>query len=170
LADEPENDGPGRLEARPADSSVAHSAEPGQLSEAPSEAELVAAFESHSGPLPNRHWFEAIERLHPGATEMIVKDYTDEREHQRQMQKEALRVDEGSLAAFSDYQLLRLKIVGTLAAFFALSGLALIVFDKPIYGFVLLVAEIGGVVLAFFGRRRKLDDGVENAESIDGPV
>jgi hypothetical protein len=48
--------------------------------------------------------------------------------------------------------------------------LALIVFDKPIYGFVLLVAEIAGVVLAFFGRRRELDDGAETAESIDGPI
>jgi hypothetical protein len=136
----------------------------------PSEAELVAAFESHSGPLPNRQWFEAIERLHPGATGMIIKDYTDERQHQRAMQMEALRVDQGSLDAFSRYQLLRLKIVGALAAFFAISGLALILFDKPIYGFVLLIGEIAAVVLAFFGRRRKADDGPDSGESETGPI
>jgi uncharacterized membrane protein len=169
LAEEPEIDRPDELEARPVDS-LEEAPNPGQPNETSTKAELVAAFESHSGPLPNRQWFEAIESLHPGTTEMIIKDYADEREHQRQMQREALRVDEGSLNAFSDYQLLRLKIVGFLAAFFALSGLALIIFDKPIYGFVLLVAEIAGVVLAFFGRRRQLDDDAEDAESIDDPI
>lgn len=86
------------------------------------------------------------------------------------MQEEALRIDKASLKAFSDYQLLRLGIVGFLAAFLALASLALIVFDKPIYGFVLLVAEIGGVVLAFFGRRQQADNGAEDTESIDSPI
>lgn len=81
-----------------------------------------------------------------------------------------MTIDKASLKAFSDYQLLRLRIVGFLAAFLALAGLALIVFDKPIYGFVLLVAEIAGVVLAFFGRRQQADNGAEDTESIDSPI
>lgn len=170
MADEPESNDAGELEAQPPDS-VDEVIGPDQLEGSPqSKAELIAAFESHSGPLPNRHWFEAIERLQPGTTAMIVKDYTDEREHQRQMQKEALRVDEASLDAFAGYQLVRLKIVGALAAFIALSGLALIVFDKPIYGFVLLIGEIAGVVLAFFSRRRNAEEGSEDGDSETGPI
>jgi hypothetical protein len=167
--DEPEGNDLGELEARFPDS--VGEVEPGQLEGLPeSEAEFVAAFESHSGPLPNRQWFEAVERIHPGATAMIIKDYTDERAHQRQMQMEALRVDEGSLGAFARYQLVRLGIVGALAALFALSGFALIVFDKPIYGFVLLVGEIAAVALAFFGRRRDADDGTEGEGLEAGPI
>ncbi len=169
MAEGPETDRPDELEARSVDS-VEEAGSPGQPNETSTKAELVSAFESHSGPLPNRQWFEAIESLYPGTTEIIAKDYADEREHQRRLQAEALKIDEGSLKAFSDYQLLRLRIVGLLAGFLALAGLALIVFDKPIYGFVLLVAEIAGVVLAFFGRRQQIDNGAESAESIDSPI
>ncbi len=166
MAEEPEIDRTDELEPRSVDS-LEEADDPGQPNETSTKAELVAAFESHSGPLPNRQWFEAIETLYPGTTEIIVKDYADERDHQRRMQEEALTIDNASLKAFSDYQLLRLRIVGFLAAFLALAGLALIVFDKPIYGFVLLVA---GVVLAFFGRRQQVDNGAEDTESIDSPT
>jgi len=124
----------------------------------PEEAELIAAFEAHSGPLPNAQWFGALEQIQPGVTDAIVRDYTDERSHQRTMQKEALRIDESSLNQFSRYQLARLLIAGGLAAFLAIAGVALIFFDQPIAGFVLLVAEIAGLVLAFFGRQQTVDE------------
>ena len=129
-----------------------------------SEAELVAAWEAHSGPLPNARWFEALEQIQPGVTEAIVRDYTEEREHQRRMQAEALRIDEQSLGQFSRYQFARLLIAGGIAAFLAIAGVALIFFHEPIAGFILLVAEITGLVLAFLGRRRDIDDGADEDE------
>jgi hypothetical protein len=35
----------------------------------------------HSGPLPDEQWFQAVEPLHRGATEMLLTDYRNQREH-----------------------------------------------------------------------------------------
>jgi hypothetical protein len=124
---------------------------------------------SHSGPLPGIPWFEAVERLAPGSAEKIVDDFTEERKHQRALQKEALIIDARNLDAFSTYQRLRLVIVGLLAGFIAIAGVALILLDKEVYGLVLLVGEIAGMVLAFFGRRKSVEEGADS-EDIEGPL
>lgn len=51
-----------------------------------------------------------------------------------------------------------------MAGFLALAGVALIFFDKPVYGFVLLAAEIAAIVAAFFGRRRFDDEHQEESQ------
>lgn len=124
---------------------------------------------SHSGPLPGIPWFEAVERLAPGSTEKIVDDFTEQRVHQRALQREALQIDAKNLDAFSGYQYLRLVIVGLLAGFIAIAGVALILLDKEIYGLVLLVGEIAAMVLAFFGRRQSVEDGADS-EGVEGPL
>jgi hypothetical protein len=164
LAENQENEG--EIEPRAPDR-----ADDEQLEAFPlTDHELVAAYEAHSGPLPNRQWFAGVERLHQGATAEIIKDYTDERQHQRVMQQKALEVDQSSLDAFAAYQLTRLRIVGSLAALIAIAGVALIFADKPLAGFVLLIGEIAGMVLAFFGRRKEVDDGAEDPDSEIGPI
>jgi hypothetical protein len=124
---------------------------------------------SHSGPLPGVPWFETVERLAPGSTEKIIDDFTEQRKHQRELQREALRIDAKNLDAFSGYQHLRLVIVGLLAGFIAVAGVVLILLDKEVYGLVLLVGEIAAMVLAFFGRRRSIEDGAD-FEGVDGPI
>jgi hypothetical protein len=124
---------------------------------------------THSGPLPGIPWFEAVERLAPGSTEKIVDDFAEQRKHQRVLQKEALQIDAKNLDAFSGYQHLRLVIVGLLAGFIAVAGVALILLDKEIYGLVLLVGEIAAMVLAFFGSRQNVENGADS-EEVEGPL
>jgi hypothetical protein len=120
-----------------------------------SEAEFVAAaFEAHSGPMPSQRWLEAAEKLHPGATKIILEDFQAERDHQRDIQVKSLQLDQENLKEFSGYQRLRLLIVGGLAGFLAVAGVALIFSGKPVSGFVLLASEIAAIVAAFFGSRR----------------
>jgi hypothetical protein len=121
----------------------------------PSDPEFVTAYEQHSGPMPGHRWLEKVEALHPGATELMLNDFAEERQHQRMLQAKAVELDDRNLQAFSEYQTLRLKIAGAVAVFFAVAGLALIFFNKPIQGFVLLVSEIAVLVLALYGRRAK---------------
>jgi hypothetical protein len=139
--------------------------------DADSEGGLSAEYMeySHSGPLPGIPWFEAVERLAPGSTEKIVDDFTEQRKHQRALQDEALRIDAKNLDAFSAYQHLRLVIVGLLAGFIAIAGVALILLDKEMYGLVLLVGEIAAMVLAFFGRRQSAEQGAES-DRVEGPL
>jgi hypothetical protein len=120
-----------------------------------SETEFVAAaFEAHSGPMPSQRWLEAAEKLHPGATKIILDDFQAERVHQRDIQTKSLQLDQENLREFSGYQRLRLIIVGGLAGFLAVAGVALIASGKPVSGFVLLAGEIAAIVAAFFGSRR----------------
>jgi len=119
-----------------------------------SEAEVqpgvfAAQYRAHSGPLPDQAWFAGLEAIHPGATEIILRDFTEERQHQRRMQEQAFGLDSKVFAEFSRYQKTRLWIAGGLAFFLAVAGLALILLDKAVYGFVLLIAEITGLVGAF---------------------
>jgi hypothetical protein len=107
--------------------------------------------------------------LPPGSAEKIIDDFTEQQKHQRKMQREALQIDAENLAAFSGYQHLRLVIVGLLAGFIAIAGVALILLDKEVYGLVLLVGEIAAMILAFFGRRQSIEDGADS-ESVERPV
>lgn len=135
------------------------------------QLQIYQEFSSHSGPLPAASWLEAAEKLHPGATKEIVQDYTAERAHQRKLKDKAVELDGRSLETFVSYQRLRLLVAAALALFIAAGGLALIFAGKPEAGFVLLVAEIATLVLAFYGiSRRKGPDYEEPPEESDESI
>lgn len=110
---------------------------------------FAAQYKAHSGPLPDQDWFAGLEAIHPGSTEIILRDFTEERQHQRRMQERAFGLDREVFSEFSRYQKTRLWIAGGLALFLAAGGLALILLDKAIYGFILLIIEITGLVGVF---------------------
>jgi hypothetical protein len=110
---------------------------------------FAARYKAHSGPLPDQDWFAGLEEIHPGATEIVLRDFTEEREHQRRMQEKAFGLDREVFSAFSSYQESRLRIAGGLALFLAAGGLALVLLDRAVYGFVLLIAEITGLMGVF---------------------
>lgn len=110
---------------------------------------FAAQYKTHSGPLPDQEWFAGLEAIHPGATEIILRDFTEERQHQRRMQERAFGLDTEVFSEFSRYQKTRLWIAGGLALFLAAGGLALILLDKAVYGFILLIAEITSLAAVF---------------------
>ncbi|HEY6730839.1 MAG TPA: hypothetical protein VI039_07435 [Solirubrobacterales bacterium] len=114
--------------------------------------------------MPSVEWFTAVERLHPGATELILHDFVEERHHQRAMQKEVLTLDASLSREVVNFQNRRIGVAGALALFLALCGLALILLDRALYGFVLLVAEIATLVGVFTAQRVRAIEAVE-AES-----
>lgn len=133
-------------------------------------AEVTTRIESsyeHSGPLPSQHWLRDVEQLRPGATDLILQEYEEQQRHRRSMEVEVLDFDRRSLQAFTNYQLLQLGIAGLLATLLAAAGLALILLDKPITGFILLIGEIGALVLAFYGRQASDDPAGDGAEQPD---
>jgi uncharacterized membrane protein len=135
--------------------------------EQPSEGVFAAQYKSHSGPLPDHDWFAGLEVIHPGATEIILRDFTEERVHQRKMQEKAIDLDTQVFLEFSRYQRSRLWMAGGLALFLAAGGLALIFFDKAIYGFVLLVSEIAVLAGVFFARRASEEDDLDDLDDED---
>jgi len=84
---------------------------------------------------------------------MILTDFTEERQHQREMQRKALELDAVVVKDFGGYQRSRLWIAGGLAFFLAICGLVLILLDKAVYGFVLLVGEIATLIGVFLVQR-----------------
>lgn len=128
---------------------------------------MVLSQYEHSGPLPDEHWFQTVEQLHPGATEMLLTDYRDQREHSRDMEKRSLALDDKTLSGFIRYQMNRLWIAGSLAGLVAVAGIVLIAVGLPIVGLIFLVAEIAALVAAFFGMRRSSDPPSEDAGSAD---
>lgn len=110
---------------------------------------FAAQYKAHSGPLPDQDWFAGMEAIHPGATEIILRDFTEERQHQRRMQERAFGLDTQVFSEFSRYQKARLWIAGGLALFIAAGGLALVLLDKAVYGFILLIAEIASLAAVF---------------------
>lgn len=119
---------------------------------------FAAEYRSHSGPLPSKEWLAEVEALHPGSTEIILKDFADERQHQRFMQMKAMDLDSRVVQDFTRYQMQRLWMAGALALFLATAGIALILLDKEIYGFVLLIAEVAGLLGVFFANRDSDED------------
>jgi len=86
---------------------------------------------------------------------MLLTDYRDQREHAREMEKRSLELDDRNLSGFLRYQMTQLWIAGGLAALVAVAGIVLIAVGLPIVGLIFLVAEIAGLVAAFFGVRRR---------------
>lgn len=123
------------------------------------EAQIITSISSHEGPLPSKDWFEGVEALAPGATDLILRDYEKERAHQREIQKEAIQVDKQALSDFSRYQTLRLAVVGVIAIIFAAGGVACVLAGKSIAGLAILATELAGLVYAFFERRRRRNGG-----------
>jgi len=136
----------GDLERRAAEVEAASS---GDTEGEPQAGVFAAQYKAHSGPLPDQEWFAGLEAIHPGATEFILRDFAEDRQHQRRMQERAFRLDTEVFSEFSSYQKTRLWIAGGLALFLAAGGLALILLDKAVYGFVLLIAEIAGLAGVF---------------------
>lgn len=132
----------------------------------PPEGVFAAQYKSHSGPLPDQEWFAGLEAIHPGATEIILRDFTEERTHQRKMQEKAIDLDAHVFSEFSRYQRARLWTAGGLALFLAAGGLALIFFDKAIYGFILLVSEIAVLAAVFLARKISEADELEDDEEL----
>lgn len=120
---------------------------------------FAARYRAHSGPLPDQEWFARLEAIHPGATEIVLRDFTEERQHQRRMQEKAFGLDSDVFSEFSRYQKTQLLVAGGLVLFLAAGGLSLILLDKAVYGFVLLIAEITGLVAVFLvGKVISADD------------
>jgi uncharacterized membrane protein len=137
----PDDRGQEELERRAAEVEAAPDADLGR-SETQEAGLFAAQYKAHSGPLPDQDWFAGVEAIHPGAAEVILRDFAEERQHQRHMQERAFGLDREVFSEFSHYQKTRLWIAGGLALFLAAGGLALILLDKAVYGFILLIGEI----------------------------
>jgi uncharacterized membrane protein len=124
----------------------------------PDGAFLAAEYKSHSGPLPGDDWLANVEKIRPGATDMILRDFEQEREHQRDMQRKAIEIDARAVRDFGLYQNRRLLLAGGFAFFLAACGLVLILLDKAVLGFVLLVGEIATLVGVFLAQRASPDE------------
>jgi hypothetical protein len=133
---------------------------------------LTAEHRTHIGPLPDQDWLSAVEAIHPGATAIILRDYTEEHQHQRRVEEREIGLDAESFSAFNRYQRSRLWVAGGIAVFLASGGLALMLLDKAIYGFVLLIAEITSLAAVFLVLEAMADDGLDelDAEESGGPL
>lgn len=83
------------------------------------------------------------------------------------MQERAFGLDKEVFSEFSSYQKTRLWIAGGLALFLATGGLALILLDKAVYGFVLLTAEIASLAAVFLVGRAIDDDGLDDLDDLN---
>src|SRR4051794_32516875 len=95
-----------------------------QLSRSSDRTVLAAQIRSHSGPLPSPEWLAEMEELHPGAVEMILRDFTEERRHLREMQRKEIKLNTTVAQDLGRYQSRRLLIAGGLAFFLVACGLA----------------------------------------------
>lgn len=124
----------------------------------PDRIVLAAQIMSHSGPLPSPEWLAEMEELHPGAVEMILRDFTEERQHLREMQRKGVELNATVARDLGSYQNRRLLVAGGLSFFLATCGLVLILLDRALYGFVLLVAEISTLVAVILAQRAWPED------------
>ncbi len=83
------------------------------------------------------------------------------------MQERAFKLDTEVFSEFSSYQKTRLWIAGGLALFLAAGGLALILLDKAVYGFVLLIAEIAGLAGVFLVGKVIAGDDLDDLDDLD---
>jgi hypothetical protein len=154
MADAPEHPDAPRSLAPKTDRSIEPDGEvvDGQeVSDTPDDGEeFIAAVRaySHEGPLPGFPWFQSVEALAPGSTKKIIDDFTKEREHQRQMQKESVEIDKQGLAAFSKFQMRRIHLAALIAIVFYAGGFVLILDDKSTQGLFLLIFWTAVLVLA----------------------
>jgi uncharacterized membrane protein len=122
------------------------------------EAIFAAQVVSHASPLPSHEWFAQLEQIHPGTAAMILRDFTEERDHQRDIQRRAIDLDAAIVRDYGRYQRHRLWLAACLAFFVLFCGLGLILLNKALYGFTLLVGEIA-VLAGVFLTQRLLSDG-----------
>lgn len=148
-SDDRSQEDPRNLERRAGEVEATSSSDPQSETNAQGAGVFAAQYKAHSGPLPDQDWFAGVEAIHLGATEIILRDFTEERQHQRHMQERAFGLDAEVFSEFSRYQKTRLWIAGGLALFLATGGLTLILLDKAVYGFILLIAEITSLAAVF---------------------
>jgi hypothetical protein len=115
--------------------------------------EIVLAQYEHTGPLPDQHWFKAVEQLHPGATGKLLDDFVSDREHARTMESEKVALDRRNLDGFVTYQLRQQRWVGVIATLIVAGSIALILAGFPVAGLALIIAELASLVAVFFGRK-----------------
>ncbi len=116
---------------------------------------ILVAMEHTTGPLPSKDWLDAAETHYPGVTKALVDDYIAEREHARELLREAAAFDQTSFFRFAHYQRSQLVAATAIVLVIALGGVVLALDGKSLYGFALLVFEVAGLVLAFlYGRAR----------------
>jgi hypothetical protein len=115
--------------------------------------EVLLAHYEHTGPLPDQHWFRAVEQLHPGATGKLLDDFVADREHARTMESEKVALDRRNLDGFVMYQLRQQRWVGAIATLIVAGSIALIVAGLPVAGLALIIAELVSLVAVFLGRR-----------------
>jgi hypothetical protein len=119
---------------------------------------ILVAMEHTTGPLPPKEWLDAAEAHYPGVTKALVGDYIAEREHARELLREAAAFDQTSFLQFAQYQRSQLVAATAIVLVIALGGVVLALDGKSLYGFALLVFEVAGLVLAFlYGRARSGD-------------
>jgi len=80
------------------------------------------------------------------------------------MQERAFGLDKEVFSEFSSYQKTRLWIAGGLAFFFAAGGLALILLDKAVIGFILLTIEITALVGVFLVGKALAGDDLDDLD------
>lgn len=141
-----------------------------QSARAEKAVEIVVEEFRHTGPLPAQQWFQAIEPLCPGGTELILTDYRSQRQHEREMEQASLELDRESLRAFAGYQTMRLAIAGAIALLAAAAAIVLVAVGRPVTGFALVIAEIAALVLAFFGSRARNGDDDDDDAATDTEV
>ena len=72
-------------------------------------------------------WLAEMEEFHPGAVEIILRDFTEERQHLREMQRKGVELKPATAAGdLGSYQNRRLLVAGGLSFFLATCGLVLI--------------------------------------------
>lgn len=121
----------------------------------PQRPEVLLARYEHTGPLPDQHWFKAVEQLHPGATGKLLDDFVADREHARAMESEKVALDRQNLDGFVTYQLRQQIWVGVIATLIIAGSIALIFAGLPVAGLALIIVELVSLVAVFFGRRSR---------------
>lgn len=119
---------------------------------------MLVAMERTTGPLPSKDWLDAAEAHYPGVTKALVDDYIADREHARELLRQAAVFDQTGFHRFAAYQRSQLVAATAIVLVIALGGVVLALDGKSLYGFALLVFEVAGLVLAFlYGRARSGD-------------
>jgi uncharacterized membrane protein len=94
-----------------------------------------------------------VEQLNPGTTQTLLTDYVAEREHQRQIQQQAVDIDRESFRSFAAYQNRQLIAAFVLVVLVAAGGIVLIATGSSVKGFVTLIFELSALAGVFLGRQ-----------------
>lgn len=103
----------------------------------------------YSGPIPPPQYFEGYERVLPGSANRILVMAEKQQDHRMTLEKKVVE---------SDIWMERLGLIlgFVLAVIISISGVILLMNDKPIEGFVLLIGEAVAIVGTFvYAQNRK---------------